>query len=119
MEQFGDILNRAVLTHGDGKCPVVDTHGDREVEGLGQLDDHVSHRLRGRDGGHHGVEPAHGKSLAGGHIGRKEVVGILLLEGESDRRRTYPGDGDHEDGRTTHAAIEQRTVRSRIGKMPE
>ena len=119
MEQFGNILNRAVLTHGDGKCPVVDTHGDCEGEGLGQLDDYVSHRLRGRDGGHHGVEPPHWESLARGHIGRIEVVGILLLEVEGDRGRTDPRDGDHEDGRTTHTAIEQRAVRSRIGKMPE
>ncbi len=119
MEQFGDVFNRVVLTHPDGKRHVVDADRDRAVEGLGQLNDDVPQRLGGRYRRYDGVEPPHGKGLPRGHVGRVEVVGVLLLERESKRGRTDLRNGDHEDSRTRHTAIEQRTVPWRIGKMPE
>ena len=119
MEQFGDVLDRVVLTHRDRKCVIVDAHGDRAVERLRQLDDHVAHRLRGRDRREHGVEAATRQGLAGGQVRVVEVVRVLLLEGERQRRRTNPRNGDDEDSRTTHLVIEQGTVGGRIGKMTE
>ena len=119
MEQFGDVLEGMILTHGDQKAAIVDAHRDRPVERLRQLDDHVTLRLRRRDCGEHGVEPATGKGLARGQVRGVKVVGVLLLEREGQRRRTAPKNGDHEDGRTTHVVIEQPTVGGRIGKMPQ
>jgi hypothetical protein len=119
MEQFGDVFDGMVLTHDDGKGDVVDADRERAVERLRQLDDHVSQRLGGGDGGYHGIEPAHGKGLARGDIGCIEVEGVLLLEGEGKGGRADTGNGDHEHRRTTHTAIEHPTVSWHIGKMPE
>jgi hypothetical protein len=119
MEQFGDVLDGVVLTHGDLERAIVHAHGEWAVERIRQLNDDVAHRLRGWDGREHGVEPATGKGLARAHVRRVEVVGVLLLQREGQRGRTNPRHGDHEDGRTTHIVIEQRTVGGRIGKMPE
>ena len=106
MEKAGDVFDRVLRTDGDGERHVVDAHGDRAVERFGQGDHNVPGGLGGRDGAEYRVESPARQRLARGHVGRVEVVGVLLTEEEGKGGGTDPRNGDHEDGRTVHTSIQ-------------